>query len=372
MLFPRDVPRLTDGDVTLRAHHVDDIPAVVEQCTDPLSVQWTVVPLDYTPAMAKEYVTSVAREAWESGQELMFAVETTHPDGVRRFSGTVSLRNRGDGLYEIAYGLHPAARGRGVMSTAVRLMLDWGFAEAGMETCLWYANVGNVASRRVAWRAGFTLGEVVLPKRLWHRDHYRDAWVGALHKDDARMPRTRWIDPVRIVGDGFVLREQRADDVPRVVEAYDDPVTARMLTFLPTPYLPAEAQASADRWAMKAMTGVGASWVVADAETDEFLGHVCLPHTDGHNAEVGYATHPRARGRGLTTAATLLLVRHCFIPVTDGGLGLVRLYMTVRAQNAASLAVARATGFTEYGREHGSVPLRDGGYDDLVLLERLR
>jgi hypothetical protein len=35
--FPADVPVLTDGVVTLRAHRIEDAIAVFEQCTDPVS-----------------------------------------------------------------------------------------------------------------------------------------------------------------------------------------------------------------------------------------------------------------------------------------------------------------------------------------------
>ena len=50
MTFPDDVPTLTDGDVMLRPHRVEDADAVVEQCTDPTSIRWTTVPLGYTLA----------------------------------------------------------------------------------------------------------------------------------------------------------------------------------------------------------------------------------------------------------------------------------------------------------------------------------
>ena len=39
--FPDDVPLLTDGVVTLRAHRRADVPAVLEQCEHPLSQRWT-------------------------------------------------------------------------------------------------------------------------------------------------------------------------------------------------------------------------------------------------------------------------------------------------------------------------------------------
>src|SRR5262245_24615229 len=140
MRFPDDVPTLTRGDVTLRAHSRDDVAGVVEQSLDPLSVRWTTVPLGYDEAMALEWVTTSAELAWEQQGEHRFAIEATHPDGRRRFSGSLSLRDERDGRAEIAFGLHPAVRGRGVMSTAVDLLLDYGFHQVGLETVIWWAN----------------------------------------------------------------------------------------------------------------------------------------------------------------------------------------------------------------------------------------
>src|SRR5690349_10599551 len=105
MRFPQDVPTLTDGEVTLRAHRPDDAPAVLEQCLDPVSRTWTTVPLDYTRADADRFVRDVAPGAWRTEAELMFAVEavdrTDDPDGVRRFAGTISLRDEGDDRAEL-------------------------------------------------------------------------------------------------------------------------------------------------------------------------------------------------------------------------------------------------------------------------------
>lgn len=43
MRFPDDVPELTSGDLTLRAHRLEDADAVVEQCVDAVSLQWTTL-----------------------------------------------------------------------------------------------------------------------------------------------------------------------------------------------------------------------------------------------------------------------------------------------------------------------------------------
>src|SRR5512139_1778466 len=119
-------PTLTDGVVTLRAHTDDDIEGVVEQGRDPLSLEWTTVPLEYTREDAKRFVREAMPGGWASDQEWGFAVEHQ-----ARFAGTVSLRNEGDRRAEIAFGSHPAARGTGAMERAVRLLLEWGFTEQG-------------------------------------------------------------------------------------------------------------------------------------------------------------------------------------------------------------------------------------------------
>ena len=77
MRFPEDVPILTSGDVTLRAHRLDDLDALVEQCTDPVSVRWTSVPLGYTPEMGRSYLTESVPRAWQDDTEWNFAIEST-------------------------------------------------------------------------------------------------------------------------------------------------------------------------------------------------------------------------------------------------------------------------------------------------------
>jgi RimJ/RimL family protein N-acetyltransferase len=142
--FPDDVPLLTDGVVTLRAHRRDDVPAVLEQCTDPLSRQWTTVPVPYTREHAEGFVTELVPAGWADGR-WAFAVEALDA-GAPRFCGTVELRREAEGRAEIAYGAHPWARGRGIIRRALALLLDWGFEVQGLRTVVWWANVGNWAS----------------------------------------------------------------------------------------------------------------------------------------------------------------------------------------------------------------------------------
>ncbi|MGH8963855.1 MAG: GNAT family N-acetyltransferase, partial [Actinomycetes bacterium] len=164
MNFPDDVPRLTDGVVTLRAHSLSDVPALTEQATDPVMVEWTTVPVPSSDETSLAYVTEVIATGWRKDTEWSFAVEAEDEDGVPRFVGSVSLRNAGDRRAEIAYGAHPWARGRGLVVRALDLLLDWGFETKRLDMVIWWAHKGNWPSRKAAWRLGFSFDGTV---RQW-------------------------------------------------------------------------------------------------------------------------------------------------------------------------------------------------------------
>jgi RimJ/RimL family protein N-acetyltransferase len=370
MRFPDDVPMLTSGDVTLRAHHLDDAPGVVEQCVDPVSVRWTTVPLGYTRAMADEFVTTTAAGAWESGASRLFAIEATHPDGIRRFSGSMSLRDEGDNRAEIAYGAHPAIRGRGVMTAAVNLLLDYGFQRCGLETIVWYANKGNYASLRVAWRAGFTFAGT-LHRWLVQRGEYHDGWVATLHRDDLREPQSIWYDVPTIRGESVVLRAMNEGDIPRIAEACADERTQYWLALMPRNYTEDDARAYLDVLNEGLAAGTWIQWAVADPETDLLLGHVGIPRITRDVGEIGYWGHPDARGRGVMTEAVRLVVRRAFLGPEVGGLGMRRIFLRAARGNHASVHVAEANGFVPGGIERQGIPLGDGSYADLIVFDML-
>ncbi len=205
-------PTLTDGVVTLRAHRPADAPGVLEQSQDPDSIRWTQVPVPYSLEEAEKYVGEFVPGGWADNSEWGFAVEV---DG--RYAASVSLRNEGKQRAEIAYGSHPATRGTGTMERALRLLLDWGFAEQHLETVLWHANRGNWPSRRLAWRLGFSF-DGTLRQWLPHRGELRDGWSGTLLRDEPRSPRSTWLDCPVIEAEGLRLRPVEARDAERIAE----------------------------------------------------------------------------------------------------------------------------------------------------------
>lgn len=346
-------PTLTDGTVTLRAHRASDALGSYEQCQDPLSQAWTTVPVPYSMEMAVGFVTEMMPKGWEDDSEWAFAVEH---EG--EYAGTISLRNEGDDRAEVAYGSHPRARGTGVMERALRLLLTWGFEERGLKSVIWLANRGNWASRKLAWRLGFSC-DATLRQWLPQRGELLDAWVGTLHRGDAQEPRTVWLDNPVVEGDGVRLRPFREDDLPRLVEGIADADTQYWLAFMPRDPDEAAARRYLETVTDRLATNHTITWAFSEPADDLLLGVVGLYRM--RDPELGYWTHPAARGRGLTTRAARLAVDHAF-----GPLGLERLVAYVSAPNAASRRVLESVGMRSMGVQRRAARTGAGEVVDLA------
>jgi RimJ/RimL family protein N-acetyltransferase len=360
--MPATAPTLTDGAVTLRHPREDDVLGSWEQCQDPLSQEWTTVPVPYSMDDARAFILGFVPAAWETDKEWGFVVEA---EG--RYAGHVALRNEGERRAELAYGSHPWVRGTGNMERALRLLLDWGFREQHLATVIWLANVGNWPSRRLAWKLGFSF-EGTLRQWLPHRGELRDAWAGTLLAGDPREPQRRWLDHVGLEGPGVRLRAFREDDAARVVEGCRDERTQRWLGGLPSPYELEDALAYIRGRPGLRANGDGLSWAVADPGTDAVIGSVGLFDLtdDLATGEVGYWTHPSVRGRGVMTTAVALVLGYAFEV-----LGLRRVKAYAALENAASRHVLEASGMTAQGVERLGTVLSDGRAD-AVLYDVLR
>lgn len=357
-------PTLTRGAVTLRAHRPGDVRGTFEQGQDPLSQQWTAVPVPYSLEDARTFVEEVCPRSWASGTEWVFVVEV---DG--RFGGSVALRPEGHGRAEVAYGSHPAVRGTGAMERALRLLLAWGFEEQGLRTVIWWANAGNWASRRLAWKVGFSVDGTV---RQWlaQRGDLLDGWVGTLRRDDPREPRTRWLANPVVEGDGVRLRPFREADVRRVAEGLGDADAQHWLAFLPRDPDEAAARRYLEQVTDRLASGHSVTWGFCTPDDDRLLGAVGVYRIEGE-PELGYWTHPDARGRGLTSRAAALAVGRAFRPEPEGGLGLQRLAAYAAAGNAASLGVLERVGMRRVGVQRQAAHTADGTPVDLVAYDLL-
>jgi RimJ/RimL family protein N-acetyltransferase len=158
---------LAGDGIVLRPFTEEDVPAVTEACQDPEVVHWIPVPIPYTEEDARAFIASVpdtrAIVDAESGELL----------------GSIGWRIVDQGNIQIGYWVKREARGRGVATTALRLLSRWALEELGSERVQLLAEPGNHASRRVAEKAGFT-AEGTLRRYLDVRGERRDGIMFAL------------------------------------------------------------------------------------------------------------------------------------------------------------------------------------------------
>ncbi|WP_193315385.1 GNAT family N-acetyltransferase [Nostocoides sp. F2B08] len=357
--FPDCVPVLTDGRVVLRAHADADVPRMVEQSVDPESVRWTTVPSPYTEKDALTWFEGI-RAGWESTKG-PFLWALTEGTDTPTYLGTIDVRPQAAGIGVIGFGLHPEARGRGLMAAALRLATRWWWDRGGVRMH-WQANRGNFASWRVAHACGFTYHGVI-PGHLAHRGEALESWNASVGRDDdVTRPATPWWEPVPLAGDGIRLRPWCESDVD-AVEPGDSP----------SHFMPRGAEPTRDtfaHWLLRkreqAAFGDATHWCIVDAQTDRALGNVVLIDRgqEEGSAEAGYFLFPSARGRGVASQAMELLTAYAFRAQADGGRGLRRLTALSVGDNVASARVLERAGFTEWGREPQFCARADGTYDD--------
>ncbi|HYQ33687.1 MAG TPA: GNAT family N-acetyltransferase, partial [Lapillicoccus sp.] len=355
-------PTLSDGTVTLRPVTPDDVAAVVEQSLDPETVRWTSVPPDYTEADARAFLQHGVEEQ-AAGRRTTWAVE--HDGG---FAGLVSLRTQGDGVEEVSFAGHPAHRGRGLVTAAVRLMCAYAF-EHGAQVVLWHTLLGNFASRRVAWKAGFRIAA----DPVWAAgppaggSRPEQVWAGRLLPGEAMEPATRWLTAPTIEGDGIRLRPFRDEDAGSMPVEHDDAIRSYSAG-LPT-------RDSFDDWLLgqrsRSAAGNTLTCAVADATTDRLLGGVDIGRLDvplfAGTGILGFWLLPDARGGGVVGKALELLIPYAWRCVDDGGLGLYQLTAGCAAGNRASARALRRAGFALAGTERQAIRVDDSADDALVF-----
>jgi RimJ/RimL family protein N-acetyltransferase len=177
---PPDPPLGSDA-LLLRPLVAADIDAVFEACQDAEIVRWTTIPQPYLREHAIGFVADTI-EAWELGRDPTFAI-VDRVSG--RMVGCVGLRSEAHGGHamEIGYWMAPEGRGRGLMTEAVRLVSRWALHELDIERIGLLAYVGNVASARVAQKAGYRR-EGILRRYALQRGEPRDCIVHSLLRDD--------------------------------------------------------------------------------------------------------------------------------------------------------------------------------------------
>jgi RimJ/RimL family protein N-acetyltransferase len=320
----------------------------------------------------------------ETGAELHWCIADAASDSmlgnIQIFRmGPVQDRFQG----ELGYWLRPGARGWAIVVEALRPLIAHAFRPVkagGLGLVRLYAATDgdNYASQSILRSAGFT--QWGANHRAWRRSDgslsdgvYFELLASQLPNGDAGLTTSE--DPVTLEGAEVRLRRWRHTDADRVAQACSDQRTQHWLGHsLPWPYTIKDAHTYVEGRRQDAMQGVSLSWCVAELRSDLCLGSVAvmdLADVLCTSGEIGYWTHPDARGRGVMSEAVRLAVRHAFIPREDGGLGRLRLQIGVAAGNYASEHIALTAGFLEVGRDRQAEPLGDGSFVDLVRFDLL-
>ncbi len=163
-----------------------------------------------------------------------------------------------------------------------------------------------------------------------------------------------------LVGEGFVLRPFRLEDVAPDNDAIEHPETSHWLN-------PVSAGDPNDVFAgieRMRTSGEGLTFTIAD-EDDAYLGSIVL-FIKGHDtAELAYVVAPAARGRGLARGAVQLLGGWAV-----ANLGIHRLQLCISPENVPSLRVAEACGYRAEGLLREAFTVR-GRREDVIMLSRL-
>ena len=153
--------------VVLRAWRLEDVPAVTAACQDAEIARWLAfVPQPYTEEDARFYIQGCL----EAGDDRTPFAITDAETGEVIGSIDMSINRLQTG--HIGYWLGAESRGRGLTTAALRALSRWAIEERGLGRVELVTDPDNIASQRVAEKAGFQR-EGILRSILVNRDGSR-------------------------------------------------------------------------------------------------------------------------------------------------------------------------------------------------------
>jgi RimJ/RimL family protein N-acetyltransferase len=147
-------PRLEDGVILLDGHRLEDIEAHLSGEDEETARRFGWYPHRSTPETARATIERW-QENWRKGEKTRAWAVRDLATG--KLLGGCEVRLRGQDVAEMSYWTAHDCRNRGVASRAARLACDYAFRELGVKRMEIHVEPDNLASRRVAERAGFVL-----------------------------------------------------------------------------------------------------------------------------------------------------------------------------------------------------------------------
>ncbi|MDO1445191.1 GNAT family protein [Rhodocytophaga aerolata] len=163
--------------INLRTWRISDLDSLVTYANN-----WNIAknlmdrfPHPYTEEDAKSFI----EYAGGAGAAHIFAIELRG-----QAIGGISLEPQADihrKNAELGYWLAEPFWGQGIISQAIKQMVDYAFATYDIDRIVARPFGHNVASHRVLKKNGFVL-EATLKKVLYKNDQYMDEWIYAIRK----------------------------------------------------------------------------------------------------------------------------------------------------------------------------------------------
>lgn len=141
------LPTLSDGRVLLRAAQDRDLPAIEAGIHDPDVVRWIGPP----EGSARD-VLALNEARWAQGSPTLSICDL---DGTCVGKVWLNIHDADRSTGFIGYWLLPAARGRGLATSAVRLISTWAARDLGITRLRIVTAPDNPRSQRLAERSGF-------------------------------------------------------------------------------------------------------------------------------------------------------------------------------------------------------------------------
>jgi RimJ/RimL family protein N-acetyltransferase len=186
--LPAPKDPLSDGVVTLRRFTLDDVAAVTRACQDPEIPRWTAgIPEPYEEHHAREWIALHDR-FWDQEGRATFAF-CDASRGELLGSMTLADVDFAAGSAVAGYWAAPWARIRGATTRALTLICQWGFDVLHLRVVSLMTLPGNIASERVAQKAGFVLAGVL-----------EDYKPPRALDSEARLEVTKWVLEANLSG----------------------------------------------------------------------------------------------------------------------------------------------------------------------------
>jgi RimJ/RimL family protein N-acetyltransferase len=152
---------LRDHDLVLRSWTDHDVPALVVACNDPEIAHW--IPLIPSPYTEEDALAFVRGDVQPDERSFAMTLDGVVAGAIGMSVNSLNYRGR------IGYWVAASARGRGVCTRALRLLSRWALCELELQRIDLVTDPDNLASQRVAEKAGFQR-EGVLRAHLRHPD----------------------------------------------------------------------------------------------------------------------------------------------------------------------------------------------------------